>query len=675
MSAPLTTSGVTSSERILIVDDNEAGRYTKARILSKSGYAVSEAATGQAAREALRTNSFALVLLDVKLPDVNGIVLAREIKNALPFVIILQTSAAFISQKDRAAGLAGGADNYLIEPIDPVELVATVESLLRRYRTEQELREKHHTLQQVVAERGEQIAEIDARLRTEMGQRVDAEDMLRHAQKLDVLGQLTGGIAHDFNNVLTIVMGNLESLRRQLATANPDLDRVRTYTDSAFSGARRAIGITRQLLAFSRRQALAPHVLDINAFIGNLSQILKQILGEKIVAKTQLSKDLWPVRCDADQLETVILNLAINARDAMPKGGTLTITTANETRDGKDWAVVRVADTGAGMSADVLKMVFEPFFTTKDVGHGTGLGLSQVHGFVRQSGGSVTIDSIPDRGTVVILNFPRYVGDEQAVGPAQQSSEGTVNTSHRARILVTEDDDLVRNHSVGILREMGHTVFEAANGLIALDVLHANPGIDVLFTDIGLAGGMSGPDLGRKAAALRPALKILYTTGYDPTRIAKEELAENADIIVKPFTYDALARKLEGLLSDVIHSGTILMVEDEPMIRMDTAMSLRDMGYEVVEAGTLADGLKEIREHGGDFGAVVVDIGLPDGRGDDVVTSLRIRHKRTPVIITTGYADPALHAKFDKDDCTKFLSKPYFPDEVADALRGMGISK
>ena len=297
---------MTNAERILIVDDNEAGRYLKARLLAKAGYEIVEAETGKEARDRALAEHFALILLDVKLPDMNGIELCRELKREKPDLVILQTSAAFVSQQDRASGLAGGADSYLIEPLDPTELAATVEALLRRYRTEQGLREHQETLQQVIVERSEQIAKIDARLQTEIGQRGAAEEILRHAQKLDVLGQLTSGIAHDFNNVLTIIMGNLESVRRQLAKETPSLARVGTHVDNAFYGTQRAIGITRQLLAFSRRQALAPRVLDVNAYMHHLQQLLRQTLGEKNKITLELGADLWAVLCDADQMETVV---------------------------------------------------------------------------------------------------------------------------------------------------------------------------------------------------------------------------------------------------------------------------------------------------------------------------------------------------------------------------------
>ena len=669
---------MTNAERILIVDDNEAGRYLKARLLAKAGYEIVEAETGKEARDRALAEHFALILLDVKLPDMNGIELCRELKREKPDLVILQTSAAFVSQQDRASGLAGGADSYLIEPLDPTELAATVEALLRRYRTEQGLREHQETLQQVIVERSEQIAKIDARLQTEIGQRGAAEEILRHAQKLDVLGQLTSGIAHDFNNVLTIIMGNLESVRRQLAKETPSLARVGTHVDNAFYGTQRAIGITRQLLAFSRRQALAPRVLDVNAYMHHLQQLLRQTLGEKNKITLELGADLWAVLCDADQMETVVLNLAVNARDAMRDGGTFTLKTENNPGTAPDhmadFVVLSITDTGSGMSPDVLKFAFEPFFTTKDVGHGTGLGLSQVHGFMRQSGGEVKIDTAVGRGTTVSLYFPRYTGDVAATGPAFAAAETGAKAARAACVLTVEDDELVRQHSVGILREMGHTVLEAANGAEALDILRSHPEVEILFTDVGLAGGTSGAELGRRARLLRPDLLTLYTTGYAPGRLLQEGLTSQDAVLVKPFTFDALSEKIAAILLPRTKVGSILMVEDEPMIRMDAAMTLRDMGFDVVEAGSVAEAMAEIETRGEGLGAVVVDMGLPDGRGDEVIARLRQKYKNTPVIITTGYEDAALHQKFHGDRCTTFLSKPYYADQVATALRGMGVS-
>ncbi len=641
---------MTQRERILVVDDDEAGRYLKARLLTKAGYPVLEAASGKAARDFCAANAFALILLDVKLPDANGVDLCREFKAAWPHTLIMQTSAAFTSQQNRASGLAGGADAYLVEPLDAEEFLATVESLLRRYRTEHQLREKQ----------------------------ANTEEQLRHAQKLDVLGQLTGGIAHDFNNVLTIVMGNLESMRRQLAKESPDLVRIRTNTDSAFYGAQRAIGITRQLLAFSRRQPLAPRVLDINAVIRNLGQLLRQVLGEKIGVGMELAETLWPVLCDADQLETVILNLVVNARDAMAEGGTLVIRTDNHHTgnghaEGRDCVLLSVADSGSGMSPDVLKYAFEPFFTTKDVGHGTGLGLSQVHGFVRQSGGSVEIDSEIGKGTAVKLSFPRYTGDVPASGPTHNTALPHTAQSRKMVILVVEDDALVRQHTIGILNEMGHTVLESSTGPQALNMIQSNPQIELVFTDVGLAGGFSGAEVGRRARVLRPDLKILYTTGYANERLTREGMGEDEMVLVKPFTFEGLAEKLGEVLSAKAHSKIILMIEDEPLIRLDMASNLRDVGYEVIEAGSVAEALAQVKEHGDQLGAIMSDIGLPDGRGDDLVLKLRTQYAGLPVLITTGYEDPALKAKFRNDPATTFLSKPYFVEEVVDALQRMGV--
>ena len=466
---------MTQQEHILVVDDDAAGRYFKSHLLLKAGHEVTEAVTGKAGLEFVLNQPFALVLLDVKLPDMSGLDLCREIKSAKPNILVLQTSAAFTSRQDRTAGLAGGADSYLIEPVDPAELLAIVEALLRRYRVEQNLREKQGILEDVIIDRGQQMSEIDTRLRSEIEKRAQAEELLRHAQKLDVLGQLTSGIAHDYNNVLTIIMGNLESLRRQLGASSRDQERLQGHADSAFYGTQRAISLTRQLVAFSQHQALDPKVLDVNAFIRNLSHLLRQVLGEKIEVSTRLSPDLWHICVDAGQLETAVLNLAVNARDAMPAGGKLVIATGNELspvgHSFGDFILMSVTDTGRGMTKVVLKSVFEPFFTTKDVGHGTGLGLSQVHGFVTQTGGDVKIESSIGVGTVVRLYLPRYTGVLVAQGPANDALAHPTPRQSETCILVVEDDDSVRAHSTGILREMGYTVIEADSAKPALAVL------------------------------------------------------------------------------------------------------------------------------------------------------------------------------------------------------------
>jgi DNA-binding response OmpR family regulator len=686
-----------TGERILVVDDDAAGRYLKTHILSKAGWQVTEAIDGTSARQRLATESYALALLDVKLPDINGIDLCRELKGTYPHLLVLQTSAAFIGKEDRVAGLAGGADGYLVEPIHPEELVATVMALLRRYRSAQDLQERHDSLEQVVVERSQRLAEIGARLETEINQRADAEEQLRHAQKLDVLGQLTGGIAHDFNNVLTIITGNLESLRRHLAKPAHDTKTLQMFADNALLGAQRAVGITRQLLAFSRRQSLTPKVLSVNAFVLNLTYMMKQVLGETIEIETRLDDAAWPVCADPLQFETAILNLAVNARDAMASGGRLIVQTTNQTAtDGPrglkgDYTVVSLIDTGSGMPPEVLKLAVEPFFTTKDVGQGTGLGLAQVHGFVRQSGGEVVIDSAVGRGTRVSLYFPRYTGAEQPEGPVNYVGQPLAAAQHQhATILVVEDDEPVRAHSAGVLREVGYTVLEVCSGPEAIDVLAAHPETQVLITDVGLSGGMSGAELGRLAAAAYPALKILYATGYDDARLKQEHLVDETALIRKPFSFEELTSHVTRLLthSDSIHhsdsiqpgdtlapkqsTGVVLLVEDEPMIRLDLADGMSEIGVTVLEAGSLKEARAHFSKAHDAIGALVIDLSLPDGRGDKFVKELRADLPHLPIVITSGYGATGLGDELTQDEALAILAKPCTVEAIVGKLRGLG---
>lgn len=416
-------------------------------------------------------------------------------------------------------------------------------------------------------------------------------------------------------------------------------------------------------------------MLDVNAFVANLAQLLKQILGEGIVYHNRLEPDLWPVKCDADQLETVILNLVLNARDAMSGGGTLTVATENHPArgSGEGSVMLSIVDTGSGMSAEVLKYAFEPFFTTKDVGHGTGLGLSQAHGFMRQSGGEVRIDSTEGKGTAVHLLFPRYTGDLAPAGPVRHAPAPAATPTRAARILLVEDDELVRKHTAGVLSELGHEVIEAGSGKQALELLAVNPGIQLIFTDVGLAGGMSGPTLGRLAREISPATKILYTTGYAHERVAAEGVRPGDLLISKPFSFEELAHKVDGLLQEEASPGSVLVVEDEPIIRMNLALGRGDLGYRIVEAGSVAEAEAQISGLNGGIAAVVVDIGLPDGRGDDLVQKLRRTRGGIPAIITTGYEDDALRRKFAGDTYTALVGKPCDPADVAGTLLKMGV--
>ena len=386
-----------------------------------------------------------------------------------------------------------------------------------------------------------------------------AQEALRQSQKMETVGQLTGGVAHDFNNLLQIVTGNLETLQRNLPA---DMPRLRRAAENAQTGAKRAATLTQRLLAFSRRQPLDPKPIAANRLVADMSELLHRTLGETIELETVLASGLWRAEADPNQLENALLNLAVNARDAMPDGGKLTIETANahldrgytdrnaEVRPGR-YVVICVSDTGTGMDADTAARVFEPFFTTKEVGRGTGLGLSMVYGFVKQSGGHVKIYSEPGHGTTVKIYLPRLVG---AVAEEAEAAEPLAPEGAREEtVLVCEDDDDVRAYSVESLRELGYRVLEAHDGPAALRLLERQEGrVDLLFSDVVLPGGMTGADLAERARALRPGLPVLFTTGYARDAIVHHgRLDAGVELLTKPFTYADLAQRVR----DVIDGG------------------------------------------------------------------------------------------------------------------------
>ena len=340
------------------------------------------------------------------------------------------------------------------------------------------------------------------------------QEQLTQAQKMEGIGQLTGGVAHDFNNLLTIIMGNLETIQRVLHTPNKDESRLARATELALRGTQRAASLTQQLLAFSRRQPLDPKPVDINRLVSSMSDLLRRTIGEQISIETVLAGGLWRAHVDPNQLEVAILNLAVNARDAMADGGKLTIETANAHLDEAytsahaevvpgQYVVICISDTGIGMPRDVLARAFEPFFTTKEVGQGTGLGLSQVYGFAKQSGGHLKIYSEPGHGTTVKLYVPRLHGDVDLDLRAEGSAHPSLSTGSET-ILVVEDEEDVRTYSTEILHELGYTVLEASTAEAALRILDQHPEVALLFTDVGLPGGMNGRLLADEARKRRP---------------------------------------------------------------------------------------------------------------------------------------------------------------------------
>ena len=381
------------------------------------------------------------------------------------------------------------------------------------------------------------------------------EAQVHQMQKMEAVGQLTGGIAHDFNNMNAVVMSAISLCRRRLARGETDIT---SLLDAAMDAAQRSAALTTRLLAFSRQQQLLPEVLDPSHFISGMTELLRRTLGENIVIETVLGGGLWRTSADPSQLENVILNLCVNARDAMPEGGRLTLETANVSLDDAyaranidvapgQYVMIAVTDNGTGMSPEVIDRAFEPFYTTKPLGEGTGLGLSQVFGFVRQSGGNVKIYSELGNGTTIKIYLPRYTGDNKAA-PAAEPHTLVPRGNVGEIVLVVEDERRLRDVTVAGLRELGYTIIHAHDGASALLKIDQHPEIDCLFTDIVMPG-MSGRQLADEATRRRPDLKVLYTTGYTrESVIHNESLARGVNLLPKPYTLDDLAFKMRAVL-------------------------------------------------------------------------------------------------------------------------------
>jgi signal transduction histidine kinase/DNA-binding response OmpR family regulator len=513
------------------------------------------------------------------------------------------------------------------------------------------------------------------------------EERLRHSAKMEAVGRLTAGIAHDFNNLLTVVLGNLENAQRQSALAE---NAVLRALDNATRGAQRAARLTERLLAFARRKPLEPKSLDVNALVSGMSDLLQRTLGEEIKVRTTLAPDLWPAEVDPTELEAAILNLAVNARDAMMSGGELTIETGNAELDAAyaasnnevkagSYVLISVSDTGTGMPPAVLKQVFEPFFTTKG-GRGTGLGLSQVYGFVTQSGGHVKIYSEPGLGTTAKLYLPRmqdaqHQDDRAAVesGPVTAAPRGNPDET----ILVVEDDDDVRNYAINSLRELGYCVYEAIDAASALKVLECKPDIRLLFTDLGLPGGMDGRALADKAKAISSSLKVIITTAYAASALVHDgRLDPGIDLLSKPFTLTSLATRIRAALDRSAapdRSACLLVVEDEALVRMLVVDVLAEHGCTAVEAASFQEALKKFHDIGSELAGAIVDLGLPDKPGDELVREIRASRPDLPILLATGYEADTVRERLPQDGRLHVLPKPFDPNGIFDALEKIGL--
>ncbi|WP_246617587.1 response regulator [Rhizobium populisoli] len=538
-------------------------------------------------------------------------------------------------------------------------------------------------------------AGLEQRIGTEISERMKTEEALRQSQKMEALGQLTGGVAHDFNNLLQVISGNLQLLAKDVSV-NPRASR---RVDNALAGVQRGSKLASQLLAFGRRQPLEPKVVNIGRFLTGMEELLRRTLGEDIEIETIRSGGLWNVLVDPTQIENALLNLAINARDAMEGGGKLTIEAGNAFLDDNyvrqhadvpagQYVMLAVTDTGTGMPTDVIEQVFEPFFSTKPVGKGTGLGLSMVYGFVKQSGGHIKIYSEVGQGTTVKIYFPRVQRSEDLVtdadfGPVTGGSE---------TILVAEDDEQVRATVVEMLGDLGYAVLKAKDAAGALSVIESGVPVDLLFTDVVMPGTLKSTELARHARERLPDIAVLFTSGYTENSIVHGgRLDPGVELLSKPYTREALARKIRHVLNNQQHRNRVraslaakpvlavqgedrssrqiyevLLVEDDFLIRMSTADLLTELGHAVSEAATAEEALVMMQQRR--FEVVVTDLGLPGLSGGEFAHEARRIAPDIGIVFATGNDripdDAAIEGGI-------LLKKPYGSEEIAAAFQAI----
>ena len=511
------------------------------------------------------------------------------------------------------------------------------------------------------------------------------EAALRQGQKMEATGQLTGGMAHDFNNILQVIRANLDLLKGEVGDNAAMASRVQSATAAADRGAR----LTQQLLAFARRQPLTPQPTNVARLVGDLADLMRHSLGERIAIELKVTDDPWNAKVDAGQLENAILNLSINARDAMPDGGTVRVEVSNATLDRRyaalhpdvtpgPYVLVDVGDTGTGMPPEVVAQAFDPFFTTKGDGRGTGLGLSMVYGFVRQSNGHIRIDSAIGQGTSVKLYLPRT---EDPV-PEEQTDSGSA-VSGTERILVVEDSEDVRRAVVDMLAGWGYRVEAAEDPDVALALLEKDPAFDLLFTDIVMPGTITAVELAQHAQRLRPGIAVLLTSGF-ARGLIPDHTRSGYPMIAKPYSSDALSAKLRSVLSNrrptpaaspakasperveqpTEHgrSRRVLFVEDEVVLRMSTTDMLERLGCSVAGVGS-GEAALDLLEQEQEFDLLLTDVGLPGMSGEELAAKVREKYPSLPVVIASGYGRSGTQA-----DRMHFISKPYSSIDLQQAL-------
>jgi signal transduction histidine kinase/CheY-like chemotaxis protein len=450
-----------------------------------------------------------------------------------------------------------GNVTFLERPFHPTTLVSLARAALRARRRQYDARSRLEEIREGERALRNLAAELERRVEERTRELMAAEEALRQSQKMEAVGQLTGGLAHDFNNLLTGISGSLQLMQTRLSQGRVnELDRYITAADGA---ARRAASLTHRLLAFSRRQTLDPKPTNINRLIAGLEELIRRTVGPGIQVEVVGAAGLWTALVDRNQLENALLNLCINARDAMPEGGRITIETANKWLDERaarerelspgQYISLCVTDTGTGMTPEVIKRAFDPFFTTKPLGQGTGLGLSMIYGFARQSGGQVRIYSEVGKGTTMCLYLPRHQGRDEDARIAHEW-EVAPRATEGQTVLVVDDEPTVRMLVSEVLQELGYTAIEVADGSTGLQVLRSDQRIDLLITDVGLPGGINGRQVADGAREVRPDLKVLFITGYaENAVVGNGHLEPGMQVLAKPFPMEALATRIRDLMT------------------------------------------------------------------------------------------------------------------------------
>ncbi|QUD89605.1 hybrid sensor histidine kinase/response regulator [Phenylobacterium montanum] len=531
--------------KIMVVEDERIVALNLKQRLARMGYEVTAIATsGPKALAAIATNRPDIVLMDIHIDgDMDGIDTAAAIPPELHLPVVYLTAYSEEATLERARETQ--PYGYLLKPFSERELHATLKMVMERRRADGLLRDSEAQLEALVAARTAELAAANAQLQEQIGLQRKTEAALHQAQKMEAIGQLTGGVAHHFNNLLTVVLGNLQLAKRRAANGE-DVER---FLVSAIAGAQRGADVVKQLLTFSRQQVLESRVIDLAQWMPAASTLLANAFRSDIAVEVEVASPTWPIHVDPAQLELALLNLAVNARDAMPGGGVLHISAANRSVDDEqmalhgDYVVIEVADTGEGVDPEIVQRVFEPFFTTKELGPGAGLGLSQVQGFIHQSGGAVDLTSVVGQGTTVRLYLPAA---KEAV--TELSGEPLAHQPVKAsgRVLVVDDDVEVASLTGQLLEGCGYTVKLVPGAKVALDLLEAGEPVDLLFSDIIMPGGMNGVELAEAVRRRFPGLPILLATGYsDAGPLAT---AKGLQIIAKPYDADALCLRVREIM-------------------------------------------------------------------------------------------------------------------------------